>query len=117
MVLGVGLVVIGLEVGGRLLNQRFAEDQLRDAGVAGEVEVTVGRSWWRPSVIPAFLTGDLDRVSVRLEDAELYSMPVLEADYVLEDLGVDVSLGDRSITATSLGSGSVRLLVDPREIG
>lgn len=117
MVLGAVLVVVGVEIGGRILTQRYAEAELRDAGVAGGVEVTVGSAWWRPSVIPALLTGDLDRVAVRLEDAELYSMPVREADYVLEDLSVDVSLGDRTVTATSLGAGSFRLVVDPSEIG
>jgi len=107
--------VVGVEVVARVVTQRVAEDQLRAAGVAGEVEVTVGRAWYRPSVLPALLTGELDRVSIRLRDAELYSMPVLEADYVLENLSVDISASDRTIRASSLGSGSVRLLVDPRD--
>ncbi len=110
------LGVVAIEWAGRSLTERFAEEQLREAGVAGGVEVTVGSAWWRPSVLPALLTGDVDRVSVRLQDAQLYSLPVVEADYVLEDLAIDVSVADRTVTATSLGSGSVRVMVDPAAI-
>jgi hypothetical protein len=111
--LGIVGLVVGVEVVGRVVTQRVAEDQLRAAGVAGGVEVTIGRAWFRPTVVPALLTGNLDRIAVRLQDARLYSVPVLEADYVLEDLAVEVSLSERTIRASSLGSGSVRLLVDP----
>jgi hypothetical protein len=110
------VAIVAVEWSGRELTQRIAEDQLRDAVVAGGVEVTVGRSWWQPSVLPALLTGDVDRLEVQLRDAQLYSLPVAEADYVLEDLTIEVSIGDRTVRATSLGSGSVRVLVDPSAI-
>lgn len=111
------LLLIGVEAAGRIATERVAEDQLRQHGVNGGVEVTLGRAWWRPTFLPALLTGDLDRISVQLSGADLYSVPVQQADYVLENLHIDFSLRQRSIAATSIGSGSVRVLIDPAAIG
>ena len=117
LLLGLTSVVIGVEITGRVATERVAENRLRANGVRGSIEVTIGSAWWRPTFLPALATGTLDRVSVGLDGAELYAVPVLKADYVLEDLQVQVSPGDRSIAATSIGSGSVRVLIDPAEIG
>ncbi len=109
--------VVVAEYAGRAALAGAAEQRLRDQGVAGEVEVRVGSSWWRPSVVPALLGADLDRVEVRLDDARLGPVEILEAEYVLEDLGVSMSVGSRTVGATSLGEGSVRLIVDPAALG
>ncbi|MEI7887409.1 MAG: hypothetical protein WCJ04_08460 [Actinomycetes bacterium] len=121
MLMGLALLVlvvaICVEIGGRVVTQRIAEDQLRSAGVAGGVEVTVGESWWRPTVLPAIFTGQVDRIAIRLNKAKLYSLPVTQADYILNDLQIDLSLRTAKVVASSLGSGSVRVLIDPSEIG
>jgi hypothetical protein len=107
------LVAVLAEVGGRLAVESIAEQRLRDAGVAGGVEVVVGSAWWRPSVVPTLFGADLDRVAVHLRDARVYSLSVSEADYVLEGLGVAISVRQRTIGASSLDEGTVRLLADP----
>ncbi|MGB6056719.1 MAG: hypothetical protein WBF71_00535 [Microthrixaceae bacterium] len=116
LVIAVALAVVVVETAGRNVTEGIAEDQIRAAGVAGEVEVTIGRSWWQPSIIGVLLFDTLDRVDVRLTDARLYSTQVHEADYVLKDLGLDLSIRERTVRATSLGSGSVRVLIDPSAV-
>lgn len=111
------LAVLCVEIGGRVATQRIAEEQLFAAGVAGGVEVTVGKSWWQPTILAALLDGRVDQLAIRLDDAKLYSLPVSEADYILNDLRIDLSLRERKVVASSLGSGSVRVLIDPSEIG
>ncbi len=111
------LVLLCIEVGGRVATQRIAEDQLRASGVAGGVEVTVGESWWKPTILAAILDGRVDHIAIRLQDAKLYALPVAEADYILNDLRIDLSLRERKVVASSLGSGSVRVLIDPTAIG
>lgn len=119
VVVVVGLVglLVGVEFAGRVVTERVAERQLRDGGVGGSVEVSMGTSWWHPSFLSAVMTGNLDRISVELDRASLYSVPVLRADYVLEDVRVEISATDRTIRVASIGSGKVRLLIDPAEIG
>ncbi|HTN99874.1 MAG TPA: hypothetical protein VL068_04295 [Microthrixaceae bacterium] len=116
LVIVVAVSVVVVETAGRSVTERIAEDQIRSAGVAGGVEVTIGRSWWQPSISGVLIFGTLDRVDVRLSDARLYSTPVHEADYVLNGLGLDLSIRDRTVKATSLDSGSVRVLIDPSVI-
>ena len=74
VVLLVGLVA--LEVGGRLLVERAAAGQLRDEGIEG-AEVTVGRSWWRPTLVPALFGGGVDRVRVQLRDTDVAGVRVV----------------------------------------
>ncbi len=109
------LIGVGLEVGGRLVTERETARQLTDAGV-GEPDVAVGRSWWRPSILPALLGGTLDQVDVRLRDTRVVGIDVLEADYRLRDLSVDLDLRTGTVGVTALGSGSFRLLLEPAAI-
>lgn len=111
------VAVLLAEVGGRIAVERIATQRLVDAGIAGSVEVTVGRAWWRPTILPTAFGSDLDRISVELRDAELYGLPVEEADYVLEGLDVAISVMNRTIGAEGLDRGTFRLVVDPREFG
>ena len=111
------VVAICVEIGGRMATEKIAEDQLRSAGVAGGVEVTVGESWWRPTVLSAIFTGQVDRIAIDLQNAKLYSLPVAQAEYILNDLQIDLSLRTAKVVASSLGSGSVRVLIDPSQIG
>lgn len=110
------VLAVAAEVGGRIAVERISEDRLRDAGVAGEVDVTVGRAWWRPSVLPAVLGARLDRVTVQLRGAELNAVQVDEADYVLDGIDVAVSLRAGTIGASSLDRGSVTMVVDPASL-
>jgi hypothetical protein len=59
----------------------------------------------------------VDRIAIRLQDAKLYSLPVTQAEYILNDLQIDLSLRTAKVVASSLGSGSVRVLIDPSQIG
>lgn len=113
LVIAVAIVVVVVEVAGRAVTQRIIEDQIRASGVAGGVDVTIGRSWWQPSIVGVVLFETLDKVEVRLTDARLYSTHVDEADYVLNELGLDLSIANRKVSVQSLGSGSVRVLIDP----
>jgi len=106
-----------IEVGGRVATEQLAEDQLRAAGVGEGVAVTVGKAWWQPSILPAIFSGRVDQIAIRLDKAKLYSLPVTQADYILNDLQVDLSLRTAKVVASSLGSGSVRVVVDPSQIG
>ncbi|MEX0768159.1 MAG: hypothetical protein WD029_06785 [Microthrixaceae bacterium] len=111
------VLLLCVEIGGRVVTEKFSEDQLRNAGVAGGVEVTVGNAWWQPSILPAIVGGRVDQIAIRLDQAKLYSLPVAEADYLLNDLQIDLSLRNAKVVASSLGSGSVRVLIDPGQIG
>jgi hypothetical protein len=115
LVLVAGLVF--LEVSGRLTLERIASDRIAAEGVAGGIDVVVGTAWWRPAVLPALMGADLDRIHVRLRDAEVLALPVRVADYVLDEVDVAISLPGRRIGATGLGAGEFRLLVDPSTIG
>lgn len=111
----VGLVVA--EVAGRRALESEVTGRLADAGIVGEVDVVVGKAWWRPTIVPAVLTGDLDRVTVHVDGGELGGLPVTSAHYVLDDLGGDLSLRNRSVEVETLGRGEVRLVVNPDVIG
>ena len=110
------VAVLLVEVGGRIAVQRIAADELRDAGVAREVEVVVGEAWWKPSVVPALFGADLDRVAVRLHDAELHPLKASRADYRLEGLDVSISLRSRTVAAHGLRAGKVVIVVDPEVV-
>jgi hypothetical protein len=114
---GVLVLSVAVEAGGRAVIERIAVDRLRGAGLAGGIEVVVGEAWWNPSVVPTLFGADLDRVEVRLREANVLAVPVSSVDYVLHGLDVAVSLRDRTIGASSLESGSVSVTVDPSAIG
>ena len=113
VVLLVGVVVI--EVVGRRVAEDVAASELERQGVA-DAQVSIG-TWWRPSVLSAVVLGDLDRVQVQLEDAQVSGIQVLEADYDLEGLRVDVDVLDGTVAITELERGSFRVLVDPATFG
>ena len=115
-VAAIALVLLA-EVVGRIAVERIAADELRDAGVARRVEVVVGAAWWKPSVVPALFGADLDRVTVRLDDAELQPLTASRADYVLEGLDMAISLRSRTLHADGLDRGAVAIVVDPEEVG
>lgn len=110
----VGLVV--LELGGRTVAERAAADALRDQGIDDAV-VVIGTSRWRPTMLPALLGGGVDRVRVELRDTEVSGVQVVRADYVLEDLDVDVDPFGADLRVTSIGDGSFRLAVSPASVG
>jgi hypothetical protein len=113
VVLLVGVVVI--EVVGRRVAEDVATSELERQGVA-DAHVSIG-TWWRPSVLSAVVLGDLDRVRVQLEDAQVSGIEVLEADYDLEGLRVDVDVFGGTVAITELERGSFRVLVDPATFG
>jgi hypothetical protein len=115
LVVALGLLLV--EIGGRLAVERVVEARLRDSGIAGEVDVVVGSAWWRPSVLPALVGVDLDRIEVRMRRAEVHALPIEVVDYALEDLDVALSVRRGTIGATSVGSGRFRVLVDPTVVG
>ncbi len=119
LVLGVAVVLVALlvvEYGGRVVVGRVAQNQLQSQGIA-DAQVAIGRSWWRPTLLPAVLGGGLDRVTVQLRDAEVSGVLVETADYVLEDLDVDPDPFGASLGITSVGQGSFRLTVSPASVG
>lgn len=105
-----------IEFAGRGMIERATESQIRDAGVAGEVHVQIGRAWWTPSVTKLLITGRLDSASVDLRAARFFMVPVHRASYKLDDLDISLSLRHQTIRVTSLGSGSVLVAVDPSSI-
>jgi hypothetical protein len=113
VVVCVGVVVV--EVVGRRIAENVATSELQRQGI-DDATVSIG-TWWRPSVLSAILLGDLDRVRVRLEAAQVSGVDVLEADYDLEGLQVDVDVLSGTVAITDLSSGSFRVLVDPATFG
>lgn len=115
-VLLVLVAYVVIEFAGRGMIERATESQIRNAGVAGEVDVEIGRAWWTPSITRLLVTGRLDRASVDLRSAQFYMVPVHTAFYRLDDLDVSLSLRHQTIRVTSLGVGSVLVVVDPSSI-
>ncbi len=107
------VVAVAVEWGGRVGVDRLAADRIARDVPAGSVEVVTGSAWWRPTIIPAVVLGDLDRISVRLVDTDLGGFSVAVVDYVLEGVAGDVSLPQRRVTVRSIDHGMVRMLVDP----
>lgn len=110
------LAALALEVGGRIVVQRAAVDALAQEGVEGAT-VRIGRSWWRPTVLPALVGGRVDRVRVRVRDAEVSGLQVQEADYRLEDLEVDLAPFDRALGVSGIGRGTFRVVLAPGAVG
>lgn len=115
VVLLAAAVVVG-EWWGRTESSSQVATGLAEAGVTGDVRVAVGRGV-RPSVVTAALLGDLDRVLVEVRDGQLGGLPVVRARYELSDLDVEVGLRSGSVRVTRVGSGSVRLELDPVIVG
>ncbi len=113
VVLCVGIVVV--EVVGRRIAEGVATSELARQGI-DDAQVSIG-TWWRPSVLSAVLLGDLDRVRVRLVDTQVSGVDVLEADYDLEGLRVDVDVLNGDVAITELTQGSFRVVVDPATFG
>jgi hypothetical protein len=113
-----GVLFLGLvlaEVGGRQLVERAAATALRDEGIEAAT-VTVGTSWWRPTLVPALFGGSVDRVQVRLRDTEVSGVRIVRADYVLDDLQVDPDPLGRTLGVSGIGGGSFRLVVAPESV-
>ena len=109
------LGAVAFEVGGRVLVASVAAGELRDEGIDG-AQVTIGRAWWRPTVLPAVLGGGVDRVRVELRDAEVSGVRVVRADYVLDDLVVDPDPFGGTLGVTGVGAGSFRLVVSAESV-
>jgi hypothetical protein len=114
------LVLLALVVVERF-GRSYAEDQiaarLRASGVTGDIGVTVGSNWWRPTVLPALVTGDLDQVTVTVGDGSLLGLPVDDVRYVLHGLHGDVSLLNGSVVVRSLDRGTFVMQVPASVIG
>lgn len=111
-----GIGVVAVEWVGRVGVDRLAAERIAQDVPAESVEVVLGTAWWRPTVLPAALFGDVDRISVRLTGATLAGFPVAEVDYVLEGIDGQVSIAEREVSVSSIDRGSVRMLVDPAAI-
>lgn len=112
LLVGLVALVVVVEVGGRRLVESAAEDELALQGLP-DATVQVGRSWWRPSVLPAVLVGELDRLHVTLRDSQVSGVDVRQADYELRGLQVRLSVGDRTVEITDIEDGGFLLVVDP----
>jgi hypothetical protein len=113
VVVCIGLVAV--EIVGRRIAEGVATSELARQGI-DDAQVSIG-TWWRPSVLTAVLLGDLDRVRVRLVDAQVSGVDVLEADYDLDGLRVDVDVLNGDVAITELSKGSFRVVVDPATFG
>ena len=116
VVLLVVVGVVAVEWIGRIGVDRLAADRIARDVPAESVEVVLGEAWWRPTVVPAALFGDVDRISVRLTGATLAGFPVAEVDYVLEGIDGNVSIADRQVSVASIDRGHVSMSVDPAAI-
>lgn len=116
----VGAVLIVVALAGLAVTEWWAradaEEQVRSAlaaaGVTGEVEVSIGRGM-APSVLRAATFDRLDRVRVTVRDGQVGGVPVVVADYRLEDLTVDAGLGGGEVRVRRFRDGRVRLVIDP----
>lgn len=124
LVIGVSLsvaallvVVLGVEVVGRTVLQRRIADEIRATGVATRADVTIGRSWWTPSVSRLLLTGTLDMVDVELTSTDVVGVPAESLHWVLFDLGVSLSIRSPHVGVVSLGDGRVTVVIDPASFG
>lgn len=114
LVLVVGTVVV-VEVVGRRTVERAAEAQLAQQGFDG-AEVVVGRSWWRPALLPAVVGGELDRVHVTLVEDQVAGVRVRRADYELRGLQVDLRPGSTPpLRVTGIDGGTFRVELDADE--
>jgi hypothetical protein len=114
------LAVVGLVVTervGRAYAEGQIESRLRASGVNGDIHVSVGSSWWRPTVLPALVTGDIDRVTVTVTDGSLLGLPVDDVHYTLGGLHGDVSLLGGTVVVRSLDGGTFEMRVPPEVIG
>lgn len=118
LVAGIVLAVaVGLEVLGRRVVEAEVADRLIEAGVTGNVDVVMGRSWWRPTVWPALLTGAVDQVVVTVQDGELAGFPVRDVRYRLSGIRGDLSLRRATLEVDAIGEGAVRMTIDPTDVG
>jgi hypothetical protein len=117
VVAGILLVgLVALELVGRTMVQRAAADALRDQGVES-ARVQLGSDRWRPIVVPALMGGGIDQVRVELRDGEVSGVRIVEAEYVLDDVEVDIDPLRTSVQVRSIGNGRFRLVVAPESVG
>jgi hypothetical protein len=107
------VALVAAERFGRGYAEHEIAARLQEGGVTGDVDVTVGGSWWRPAVLPALVTGDLDRVTIDVRDGTLSGMPVERTRYVLEGIHGDVSVLNGTVAVRSIDSGSVLVRISP----
>ena len=114
------LALVVLLVAAERLGRSYAEgaiaDRLRESGVSGDIDVSVGSSWWRPAVLPALVTGDLDQVRVQVRDGSLMGVPIDRADYTLSGISGDVSVLDGTVAVSSIERGDVAIDIPPKAI-
>lgn len=103
------VAVVSAEIVGRRAVASQVEQRLRDSGMSGRIEITVGSSPWRPSVLAALAGRGLDELDVRIVDGTVGGLAVTGADYRLSDIEGDVSLGSGAVVVRSIGRGDVRL--------
>jgi hypothetical protein len=119
VVLAAGVVALGIvvviEVVGRRMIERAAESELAAQGFDG-AEVVVGRSWWRPALLPAVVGGALDRVHVTLVEDQVAGVQVRRADYELRGLQVDLRPGSTPpLRVTGIDGGTFRVELDAEQ--
>lgn len=117
LVATISILVLTVEVVGRNVLQHLITDHIREAGVAQDVDVTVGRSWWTPSISRMLLTGTLDTVEMDLRSTSLIGLPTDAIRYRLDDLGVSASFIERRVSIISIGNGRVEATLDADAFG
>ena len=110
------LVLIAVERFGRSYAEGEIAGRLQAGGVTGDVEVSVGGPWWRPVVLPALVTGDLDQVRITITDGSLAGLRVDSVDYLLSGIHGDVSLLNGTVAVTSIDNGSVVMRIPPEVV-
>ena len=111
------LALVAVERFGRTYAEGEIAGRLRNGGVTGDIGVTVGSSWWRPAVLPALVTGDLDRVEVDVANGSLAGVRVDSARYVLSGLHGVFPPFNGTVAVRSLDRGSVVMRIPPEVIG
>lgn len=106
------LVVVAGEMVGRRYLTAEVESRLRDSGMTGVIDVSVGGGW-RPVVLPAVIGTGLDRLTIRITNGTVGGLPVRRADYDLRGIEGDVSLRNGTVRVRSIASGDVRIAIDP----
>lgn len=110
------LVMVVAEVAGRRYLAGQVETRLRSSGITGDVEVSVGEAW-RPVVVPALLTGQVDHLRVTIDDGTVGGLPVRQARYDLRGIDGDLSLLSGAFHVRSIDAGDVRIEIDPTALG
>jgi len=111
------LVAVASEALGRWYVASQVEDRLRDSGMTGRIEVTVGSSPWRPNVLGALLGRGLDELDVLITDGTVGGLGVSHADYRLSGIDGSVSIRSGNVVVESIERGDVRIEFPAEELG